>query len=278
MILVVGATGTNGREVVARLVAQGQRVRALVRRAAPGDGVEQVVGDLDDPASLAAALRGVERAFVVTPVDERAGRWFANFLAAARAAGGVHVVRFSGMGAGETRSALFDQHAAADAALAESGLPYTLLRPNSFFQNLLWSAHTIKAQGVFHLPLADAKQSFVDVRDIADVAVKVLTTPGHAGATYEITGPEALSCHDLAATLSRVLERPVRYVAVPPEAALENMRQSGMPEWSATAVTDLYRAMATGAYARTSDAVLRLTGRPATTFEQFARAHAAAFR
>jgi uncharacterized protein YbjT (DUF2867 family) len=282
MILVVGATGTNGREVVARLAQAGRPVRALVRDPAKATelrlpNVEVVRGDLDDPASLDVALKGVDRAFLVTAVDQRTGRWCQNFIEAAKRAGRPHVVKFSGMGAGSAPVEIMRQHGATDQMLAGAGLPFTILRPNSFFQNMLWSAETIRAQGAFYLPLRDARQSLVDVRDIAAVAVEVLTAPGHEGQTYEVTGPEALSYHDVAATLSRVLGKPVRYVDVPPEAARESMLKAGMPAWNATAVTELYEVFATGQFATTTDVVERLTGRPARTFEAFARENASAF-
>jgi uncharacterized protein YbjT (DUF2867 family) len=143
---------------------------------------------------------------------------------------------------------------------------------------MLWSAATIKDHGAFYQPTGDARQSFVDVRDVAAVAVAALTGSGHKGQIYEITGPESLSFHDVAAKLSAVLGRPVRYVPVTPEAALESMLKSGTPEWNAHALADLYRAFATGPYARTTDTVERVLGRPAIPFEQFARDHAAAFR
>jgi uncharacterized protein YbjT (DUF2867 family) len=283
MILVVGATGTNGREVVTRLAAAGQRVRALVRDPAKAadlglPNIERVPGDLDDPASLDKALKDVDRAFIVTPVDERAARWFNNFFPAAVRGGKPHVVKFSGMGAGTADSVIMRQHGETDQALRGSGLPYTILRPNSFYQNMLWSAGTIKDHGAFYLPMRDARQSLVDVRDIAAVAVAVLTGQGHEGQTYEITGPEALSYHDVAATLSQVLGKPVRYIDVPPQAALESMRKAGMPEWNAAAVTEIYGAFATGAFAHTTNVMAQVTGRPPTRFEQFARDHAGLFR
>jgi uncharacterized protein YbjT (DUF2867 family) len=283
MILVVGATGTNGREVVNRLDASGVRVRALVRdpdRAGElrRPNVELIRGDLDDPGSLDAALSGIERAFFVAAVSPRYVDWFRNFLDSARRAGIRHVVKFSGMGAGtDSPSEIMRQHGETDEALAASGLPFTILRPNSFHQNLLWSAGTIRDQGAFYLPLKDIRQSLVDVRDITSTAVAVLTGAGHAGRTYEVTGPESLSYHDVAAILSRVLGRPVRYVDVPPEAALESMLKAGMPEWNARAVTELYGAFAAAQYARTTDAVEQVTGRRPISFEQFARDHAAAF-
>jgi uncharacterized protein YbjT (DUF2867 family) len=282
MILVVGATGTNGREVALRLAKAGRKVRGLVRGRDRADdlaraGVETAQGDLDDPASLDAALRGVERAFVLTAVARRGVGWFRNFFEAAQRAGTRHVVKFSALGAGEAGAEILRQHGESDELLRASGLPYTILRPNSFYQNMLWSAAAIREQGTFYLPMRDARLGLVDVRDIAAVAVAALTEAGHEGKTYELTGPEALSYADVAATLSKVLGKPVRYVDVPPEAAKQSMLAAGMPEWNAAAVAELYGVFASGRCAGTTDTVERVTGRPAATFEQFARDHAAAF-
>jgi uncharacterized protein YbjT (DUF2867 family) len=283
MILVIGATGTNGREVVQRLAGAGHRVRALARYTAKADGlslpnVELAQGDLGDPASLDRAFEGVSRAFVVTAVDQRAGEWCRNAFGAAKRAGKPHVVKFSGMGAGTADSDLLRHHGETDEMLKGSGLPYTILRPNSFFQNMLWSAGTIKDHGAFYLPMRDGRQSLVDVRDIAAVAVKVLTEPGHEGQVYEITGPESLSYADVAASLTRVLGKPVQYVDVPPEAARDSMLKAGMPAWNADAVTQLYGAFATGRFGYTTDTVKRITRQPPIPFEQWARENAAVFQ
>jgi uncharacterized protein YbjT (DUF2867 family) len=282
MILVVGATGTNGREVAVRLAGAGRKVRALIRSPEKATdlgraGVELVQGDLDDAASLDAALRGAERAFIVTAVDRRCVEWFRNCFEAAKRAGTRHVVKFSGMGAGDAGTEILRQHGESDEMLRASGLPCTILQPNSFHQNMLWSADAIRKQSQFYLPVRDGRQSLVDVRDIATIATLVLTESGHEGKTYEITGPESLSYEDVAATLSKVLGRTIRYVDVPPQAAKQAMLAAGMPEWNAAAVTDLYGVFATGRYAGTTDVVERLTGKPPTSFEQFARDHAALF-
>jgi uncharacterized protein YbjT (DUF2867 family) len=286
MILVIGATGTNGREVVARLSAAGRPVRALVRdpaRAAKsglsGPGVELEAGDLDDVASLSRAFQGVERALVLTAVDVRHVAWVRNAVEAALAAGVGHVVKFSALGARADSSAeLLRQHAESDALVESSGLAFTILRPNAFHQNLLWSAGSVKSRGVIYAPVNDARLSFVDVRDLADVAAAALLGPGHEGKVYEITGPEALSYADLAATLSDVLGKPVQSVNVSLEAAEASMRQSGMPEWNARAVAGLFGYFATGAAAGVNDTIASLLGRPPIRFADFARDHAEAFR
>jgi uncharacterized protein YbjT (DUF2867 family) len=284
MILVMGATGTNGREVATRLAAAGHRVRALVRdpgRAAglTNERIELVAGDLDDSASLARAFEGTDKAFLVTPVDRRHVAWFRQVVSTARAAGTAHLVKLSALGAQpDSPSELLRQHAESDTLISASEMAWTILRPNSFHQNLLWSAATIKSQSSFFFPLKDARLSLVDVRDIADVAVAALTQPGHEGKIYDITGPQSLSFGDIAATLSQVLGKPIRYLDVPVEAAEASMRDAGMPEWDAHAVVELYGYFATGAAAGVTGTVETILGRPPISFAQFAREHASAFQ
>lgn len=283
MILVVGATGTNGREVVGKLAAAGQTVRALARNPAKAEGlnqpgVEVVAGDLDNPSSLDGPLTGVDKAFFVSAVDREYPRRFSTFLDAAKRADIRHVVKFSGLGAAlDSPSELMRQHGETDEELASSGLGYTILRPNSFHQNLFWSAETIKGHGAFYLPVGDARQSLVDVRDIADCAVAVLTSEGHDGKTYDLTGPEAITFHQVAAALGDAIGKPVTYVSVPPEAALGAMLQAGMPEWNAKAVNELYGVFAAGKAAQVTGDVERLSGHPATPFARFAKDFAGAF-
>ena len=283
MILITGATGNNGQELIRQLTAMGQHVRALVRK--PGDAaklcgsnIEVVSGDFDLSETLESALQGVDKAFLLTPVAERFVQWQKEFIQAAKRAGIKHLVKFSGMGA-DPRSAseLLKLHAETDDILRSSGVPFTILQPNSFHQNMLSSANTIKAQGVFYWPMKDASQSTVDVRDINAVAAKIFTSSGHEGKTYVITGPEALTFQQAAEKLSSVLGRKIQYVDVPISAAAEGLRDSAMPDWNVRAVTDLLAYFATGAAATVTDTVPRLLGRPATSFEQFVKDHRAAF-
>jgi uncharacterized protein YbjT (DUF2867 family) len=261
----------------------GHRVRALVRKPAEaakldGSNVEAVPGDFDLPETLESALEGVEKAFLLTPVAERFVRWQKDFIEAAQRAKIKHLVKFSGMGAhARSASELLKLHAETDEILRSSGVPFTILQPNSFHQNMLSSANTIKAQGVFYWPLKDASQSTVDVRDISAVAAKVFTSSGHEGKTYVITGPEALTFQQVAEKLSSVLGRKIQYVDVPISAAANGMRNSGMPDWNVHAVSDLLACFAAGTAATVTDTVPRLLGRPATSFEQFVKDHRAAF-
>ena len=283
MILITGATGNNGQELIRQLTAMGQRVRVLIRKPAEaakldGSNIEVAAGDFDKPETLEAALQGVEKAFLLTPVAERFVQWQKDFIEAAQRAKIKHLVKFSGMGAdSHSPSGLLKFHAETDDILRNSGVPFTILQPNSFHQNVLSFANTIKVQGVFYWPLKNASQSTVDIRDISAVAAKVFTSSGHEGKSYVITGPEALTFQQVAEKLSSVLGRKIQYVDVPISAAADGMRKSGMPDWNVQAVSDLLAYFATGAAATVTDIVPRLLGRPATSFEQFVKDHRAAF-
>ena len=283
MILITGASGNNGQELVRQLTGLGQRVRAFVRNPAEaahlkGPNIELAVGDFNRPETLDAALQGVEKAFLLTPVAERSVHWQTAFIEAARRAKVKHVVKFSGIGADSpTAPELLRLHGETDDRLRGSGVPFTILRPNSFHQNILSSVDTIRAQGMFYLPLKNAAQSTVDIRDISAVAAKVFTSSGHEGNTYVLTGPEALTFHQVAEKLSSVLGRKIQYVDVPLSAAADGMRKSGMPEWDIRAVTELLGYFASGAAATVTDTIPRLLGRPAISFEQFVKDQRAAF-
>src|SRR5215469_9212896 len=189
MILITGATGNNGRELVRQLTALGQRVRAMVRDAADaaklgGPNLEAVAGDFERPETIESVLKGVDKAFLLTPVAERFVQWQKDFIEAARRAKVKHLVKFSGMGAGaNAASELLRLHHQTDEILRTSGVPFTILQPNSFHQNMLTSAGSIKTQGKFYLPLKNALQSTVDIRDINAVAARIFTSSGHEGKT-----------------------------------------------------------------------------------------------
>jgi uncharacterized protein YbjT (DUF2867 family) len=283
VILITGATGSNGKELIRQLTAMGQRVRALVRKPAEAakldsSNVEVAAGDFELPETLEAALQGVEKAFLLTPVAEAFVQWQTEFIEAAKRAKIKHLVKFSGMGADlSCPSELLRLHAETDNLLRRSGVPFTILQPNSFYQNMLSSADTIRAQGVFYWPLGNASQSTVDIRDITAVGATVLASSGHEGKTHLITGPEALTGQQIAEKLSSVLDRGIQHVNVPISAAAEGMRKSGMPDWNVRVISDLLAYFATGAAATVTNTVPSLLGRPATSFEQFANDYRAAF-
>ncbi|MEL7351398.1 MAG: SDR family oxidoreductase [Cyanobacteria bacterium P01_A01_bin.116] len=282
-ILIAGATGTNGRMLTARLASAGYFVRALVRNSQSAQALAQpnvqlFEGDLNDPASIESAFENVSRAFIATAMVPNTVELFQNFFDAAKKTTGAHIVKFSALGAGEgAQSVIQQQHTESDNALIESGLPYTILRPNSFYQNMLWSAESIRETGQFYLPFGEAKQSLVDVRDLTEVAVQAFTDTAHQGKIYELTGPEGLSYYEVAQQLGSVIGKALTYVPVPNEAALQGMMESGTPEWTAKAIAQLYSVFATGEYADTNNNIQLITGQSATPFLDWAKDHKSAF-
>ena len=278
MIAVFGATGQTGSEVVRQLASQGSPTRALVRnlqkaRMLDGLDVEIVQADLEQPATLEAALRGAERAYFVT-TGEVTGR-SADFYTAAMRAGVDHVVRLSGsFMVREPHGIHFDAwHHQAELALEASGLAWTHLRPSYFMQNILIQG----ASGTLALPFAGRPVNLVDVRDIAAVAVAALTGRGHESKVYEVTGPEALTFDEVAARLTAVTGRPFRYAPLARAEFKAMLQQWGLPEIVANDLANEYGEIGDGhpAFSAPRDTVLRLTGKPARSVEDFARDYTA---
>jgi uncharacterized protein YbjT (DUF2867 family) len=284
MILIVGATGMVGSATVRQLTARGVPVRTLVRSAEKsatlaGPGIETVVGDLEQPSSLDAALDGVTRALLISPLHPRQVELQGNFVEAARRAGAVHIVKLSGLGTAldsPLRSGRW--HAQTEQHIADAGLPFTHLHPPFFMQNILRSATAIAAQSVLVAAMQAGKIAMVDARDVAAVAVAALTSDGHAGKTYTITGPEALSFQEVAKKLAVATGKRMTYQDV----SLDTMRQelvaTGIPAWLVEVRMEFATALRDGSAAAVTDTVQAVTGQPARTFDAFAREHAALFR
>jgi uncharacterized protein YbjT (DUF2867 family) len=276
MILVIGATGTVGSEVVRQLVATGERPRALVRDPATarqrlGDQVEQVVGDLDRPETIAAALAGVDRVFLLTTQSSRQPEWERAVIGAAARAGVGQLVKLSVFRANEQSPLqVARQHGQAERVLAQSGLAATILRPVFFMQNLLAMVH----DGAIATAAGDGRVAMVDARDIAAVAVATLTGGGHAGKTYTLTGPQALTFYQVASILSRQTGRPLRHVRVPPDKVRVALQGRGLAAWYADDMAKLHSMLAVGYEEVVTDDIHRVTGRPPRTLAQFAGDHA----
>jgi uncharacterized protein YbjT (DUF2867 family) len=286
MILVTGATGTNGRLVVDALRRAGAEVRAMVQSRAKSAGLadaetETVTADFDKPATLTTALAGVDRALLLSAVDQRLVEREARFVEAARKAGVRHLVKFSVIGAHPAASFTFGrQHGQAEHIVMDSGLTFTLVQPNFFMQNLLWSADAIKARGELASTLETGRASHVDARDIASVITATLTQPidRHAGSVHLVTGPATLTFAEIAETFSRVLERSVRYVNRTDEQSKAGLLASGKSDWYATAEVELGIFARQGHASVVTDTVERLTGHAAGTLENWVRTYAASFR
>jgi len=282
MILVTGATGNVGSELTAQLCMAGAPTRALVRTPEKADTLrgydcEIAIGDLDDPASLDEALHGVQAVYLLTPAGPgQVEKEFAVIDAVVKV-GGARVVKQAAMGFDTGIGRLGDNHARSVEHLTRSGLQHTVLAPNSFMQNLLGTAALVQQQNILPIAGGDAAVSHVDARDVAAVAAHVLTSEGHEGATYEITGPAALTYAEVAAQLSELVGREIRYVDVPPEQAREAMVGGGMPAWFADAFGELTAAYREGRGAKVTDEVQKAAGRPARPLTEFLADHRAAF-
>ncbi len=285
MILVTGATGLNGKELLSRLSAIGVRARALVRSMAKADGlvslpgVEIVASDMARPETLAEALRGVDRAMLISSSDPMMFEVQSNFIDAARKAGVKHVVKLSGiMPELDSPFRFARMHAEIEHKLEDSGLAYTHLRAGEFMPAYFRQVPAMIGKGMFFLPMEDAKIASVDVGDIAEVAALTLTSPGHEGKTYPLTGPEALTMAEVAQKISTVTGKTIRYVNVAPEDAKKAQLAAGQPAYMVDALAELFAERRKGKESQVSSVVQTLLGRSATSFDEFAARHAAIFR
>jgi uncharacterized protein YbjT (DUF2867 family) len=272
MILVIGGRSKIGSALIQNLLARGEQVRALTRRGEAGrfsDGIEPVTGDLAEIGSLAAAMSGVEKVFLLCGPVENEYELNRNAIDAAQAADVRLVVRSSILRADREAQATFaTDHGACDEYLRDSALDFTIVRPNLFLQNVPETTiPSIDTDGRFYVNAGDARISMVDTRDVAAVAAVALTEPGHEYQEYEVTGPEALSYADVAAEISEVQGRKVAYIDVDDDATRKVLLGYGAGEWLAGALVDLYqdyrRSGLDGYASDVTDTVDRLTGRPA---------------
>jgi uncharacterized protein YbjT (DUF2867 family) len=277
MILITGASGTIGREVVKALAGRKVQVRAGYRTR-PGNvpaGVEPVALDYDRPETLRPALAGVETVFLLssTVQPER------HVVDEARRAGARRIVKLSVFGADNEGFLFAGWHRAAERYVEASGLDWTFLRPNSFMQNVInYMGETIRTQSALYSSAAQGAISAVDARDVGRVAAHVLTETGHEGRAYELTGPGALTYFQVADVLSEVLARPIRYVPVSHEQYKQSAMAAGTPEAYADALVDLNRYQEAGKMSRVSPVVRQVTGQAPIAFEEFARDHAESLR
>lgn len=284
-ILVTGATGNVGSLIIPILTNLGADVRALTRdeskaQGLKDSGVEVVVGDLEQPDTLDAAFRGVDKVLLITPPNPNQVIQAANGIQAAKRAASPFIVRLSAGAVQGMPGALprvSAQHAEIDEMLKASGLSYNILRPHFFMQNTMMAAQTVASEGAVYMPIKDGNIGMIDARDIVDVAVKVLTENGHEGKTYTLTGPASISFHEVAAALSKAVGKQVTYVDVPLETAREGMKGMGMSEWMSDAMTEYFRAFSEGYGDNTSPDVEKVTGKPARSYQAFASDFAQVF-
>ena len=285
MILVTGATGLNGKELLRVLSASGVAVRALVRNPAKAEAiaalpnVEIVQGDMAHPETLAAGLRGVDRAMLISSSDPMMLDVQTNFIDAAKQAGVKHVVKLSGiMPELDSAFRFARMHGEIEKRLEASGMAFTHLRAGEFMPAYFRQVPNITAKGAMFLPMEDASIASIDVGDIAEIAAKVLTGSGHEGKTYPLTGPQALTMTEVAEKLSAATGKTIRYVNVPPEAARQAQLAAGMPPYLADALFELFAERRNGKEAKVWPDAERLLDRRPTSFDEFAKRNAAVFR
>lgn len=286
MIVVLGATGTIGGEVLRQLVAQDVPVRALVRspereRALPV-AAPTVVADLADPAGLGPALDGADAVFLVTPASLRQVELESALVdAVAAAPGRPRLVKVAAMGydavPAEQAISLAGNHQRVVHRIRETGIPHTVVAPSGFMTNLLLQAGSISGEGVLRASAGDGGLGWVDPADVAAVAVRALVSTGHDGASYDVTGPEVLNHAAVARELSDATGRPVRYVDLAPEDFRRGMEAAGMPPWMASALTELEQTYRAHRAEVVTDDVQRVTGRPATPLRDWLARHRDAF-
>ncbi len=280
MILVAGATGTVGREVVAQLLAAGERVRAMTRdpgRAKFDAKVEVVAANLDKPGTLEKALAGVDRVFALS-TGPQIGVHDANLARAAKKAGARHLVKLSVLSVGEARNIIAQWHEAGEKAIQDSGLAWTFVRPGMFMSNALGWARTVKSQGKVFANYREGKVPPIHPRDIAAVAVAALTSGGHEGKSYRLTGGEALSMNEQVQILSEVVGRPIEFVPISDDAARDGMLEAGMPPLMVEALVEIAGSVRSGKASEVLPTVEQVLGRKPLTWADWARENAAAFR
>jgi uncharacterized protein YbjT (DUF2867 family) len=281
-ILITGASGSVSSAVLASLKGSKHRVRAMARSEQKGaalkaTGVEVVIGDFDQPGTLDKAFEGVSTLWLLctgplSPLQNSNAIW------AARQAGVGHVVRMSAVGAANNAPTINSRmHALSDAELVASGIPYTILKPHFFMQNIMMSAKSVATDGALVWAQGEGHLGMIDVRDIGDAAAKLLTSGGHEGKTYTVTGPQSLGMEQAAKLLGAALDKPVKYQSVSVEQTLAAMAKMGMDAFTLQVMHDYCVAYGNdwGDFVTTD--FQALTGKAPRSFADFAKDFRAAF-
>lgn len=282
-ILVIGGTGTTGRSLLQLLKADNTPFTAMVRtperkEALEAEGITTVVATLGEWEGVDKALQGVDTVFLLTSPGPQSVPEQNGLIDRARASGVRKIVKISAVGAQVgSKVHLADWHGQIEEHLKESGLQYVILRPHSFMQNTFMSIPTIKSDNAIYQSLGASKIPLVDTRDIARAAFECLTNDTFNNNTYEITGPEAVGYSEVAAALSAATNKPIQYVAIPPEAHNHAMKQAQVPDWLADDLTLMSQGWgAKPVHEPTSD-LRSITGSSGHSIQDFASDHAGYF-
>lgn len=283
MILLTGATGRVAGAAAGTLAAAGVPFRAMVRnpdkfKLATSAGIDVFVGDLEVTDDVRRALDDVTHVLLVTANSEKQSGIERGFCEQAVAAGARHIVKISSMEAGpEAKATIPRLHYETEQYIKSLDVAWTMVQPNFFMQNLLMYSHSIKQANVFSLPLGDAKTGIVDARDVGAVCAAVLQEQGHENRTYQVTGSELLSFHEVAARMSKALGRNIAYVDQSPDAFRDFLSQAIPSPWHVDAVCGLFAQIADHALEHLTTTVEDTIRRAPTTVEQFTTDHGKAF-
>jgi uncharacterized protein YbjT (DUF2867 family) len=281
MILITGASGNVGREVLKQIADTGQRVRAAFQSSNKVSGVpagvEVAIMDYNQPQTVREALKDVDRVFLVGPVAASLAELEGKATDEIKRSGVRRIVKLSAMGPRDV--AFTRQHAESEDYIRSSGVDFTFLRPNGFMQNMvMYNGAAIRAQSAFYGSQGEGQVSHIDLRDIAAVAVKTLTGDTHLGKSYTLTGPEALTNARMAEILSATLGREIKYVDLDPEQMRQALLAAGTPEWSANGILELNGLYRRGGASTVSPDVEHVLGRKPISFEQYSRDYAENFQ
>lgn len=271
-ILVTGATGTVGSEVLKHLLNLDVKVKAAVR--SPSNKIRdtpQIEFDYGKPDTLSNALKNVNKIFLVTPFDKFMVDNTEKLVIEAKKNDIQQIVKISVMGADVEPGIMPTQlHRMSEKIIEESQIPYTFLRPNSFMQNFVnFLGNSIKNNNVFYGSVDNAKMSFIDVNDIAAVAVHCLLYDENKGKSYTLTGSESLSYYDAAEYLTKVLGKQISYVDISDDEMAKNMKNAGMDDWTTNSLIELAKFTREGYLSGITDSVEKITGNKPKTFLEF---------
>jgi uncharacterized protein YbjT (DUF2867 family) len=290
-ILVTSGDGNIGSEVIKQLSLNGADLRIVggVRSITKKKDMDKrldhhylVEMDYDNPETVVEALKGIDKLFLLTPTHPKMVEFTLNLVNGAKERRVKHIVKLSHIRADaddEPQINITRLHRQAEKVIEESGIPFTFLRPNFFMQNFV-NFYLGKNQSSIYLPAGEGKVSFVDVRDIAAVAVQALTNNKdglHNGKAYTITGPEAISYRDAAGILSEYIGRKVSYVSISEDDARKAIKDMGMSDWHTNILLELLKISRDGYLSSIFPAVEEVTGKKLISFSQFARDNVQAF-
>jgi len=281
MILVTGATGNIGSELVKLLVAKGLPVRVISRDETKvshlDPAVQRVIGDRHDPSVVRKAAQGADKVFMLAVLFDKNHEADRLLVEEAKQAGAGQIVVISSGTVRIEGNAIGRLHREKEELIEQSGIPWTFLRSGGFMSNSLQWADTIKSQSKVFNPMGKGKTAPISPYDIAGVAAVALTCPGHEGKAYDLTGAELVSTPEQVEILSKVIGKPIDCVDIPVEVATERALASGLPEALVNSLAELWVQVRKESYTFQTNEVERLTAQPAQTFETWCREHRSAF-